>query len=75
MQRHMGQKAMWRDTRKTDHVKMPREGTLCEDGGRDWSDAAINRGIARITGTPEASMQEGIIFSQSLQGSMALLRP
>lgn len=40
------------------HGKTHNEDRPCEDRGGDWSDTGINRGIARITKPPEASMQE-----------------
>ena len=40
------------------HGRTHREDRPCEGGGRDWSDVAVNRGLARITKPSEASKQE-----------------
>lgn len=47
---------------------------LCDDSGRDWSDAAANQKKPRIVSKPtESRKRQGRILPYRLKGNIALL--
>lgn len=44
------------------------EGYVTVEGGRDRSDAAVNRGIQGLLGAPGVRVRQGKILPESLQG-------